>query len=101
MANDDDLIRRGDALAEVELFRGEWSSARDAIAALDSIEPAPVTLAEALQVPEVQALVEAANALAVIIDRNNGKGPIPDVEMMFCWLAAADVRAAMRAIDKT
>ena len=47
MANDDDLIRRGDALAEIELYRRDWSDARDAIAALPAVTPQPVDLTPA------------------------------------------------------
>lgn len=44
------------------------------------------------------ALTEAIEGLITVLDRNDKKGPIPDVEMMFCWLAAQDVRAAFRKI---
>lgn len=39
----------------------------------------------------------AVEALCAVLDRNDKKGPIPDVEMMFCWLAAQGVRAAFRS----
>lgn len=42
-------------------------------------------------------LTDAVERLVVVLDRNDKKGPIPDVEMMFCWLAAQDIRAAFRA----
>lgn len=42
---------------------------------------------------ELRAAVEG---LIAVLDRNGEKGPIPDVEMMFCWLAAQNVRAAFR-----
>lgn len=42
-------------------------------------------------------LMDAVERLVVVLDRNDKKGPIPDVEMMFCWLAAQDIRAAFRA----
>ena len=44
-------------------------------------------------------LVEAARGLAEVLNRNGGKGPIPDVEVMFCWLAAQTVRAALAALE--
>jgi hypothetical protein len=34
---DDDLIRRGDALAEIDLYRIDWCDAYDAIAALSAV----------------------------------------------------------------
>lgn len=42
-------------------------------------------------------LTDAVERLVVVLDRNDKRGPIPDVEMMFCWLAAQDIRAAFRA----
>lgn len=47
---------------------------------------------------EMDALKAAVEGLIVVLDRNDKKGPVPDVEMMFCWLAAQDVRAAFRKI---
>lgn len=44
---------------------------------------------------EMRAAVEG---LIAVLDRNEKKGPIPDFEMMFCWLAAQNVRAAFRKI---
>ena len=38
----------------------------------------------------------AINGMVEILDRNDTKGPIPDVEMMFCWMAAQNIRAALR-----
>lgn len=55
-------------------------------------------LADADALVEAQRLREAVEALVVVLDRNDKKGPIPDVEMMFCWLAAQGVRAAFRKI---
>ena len=57
-----------------------------------SISDIPALLAE------VQRLRDAVEALVVVLDRNDKKGPIPDVEMMFCWLASQGVRAAFRKI---
>ena len=42
-------------------------------------------------------LRKAVEALCAVLDRNDKKGPIPDVEMMFCWLAAQGVRVAFRS----
>ena len=55
-------------------------------------------LAPADALAEVQRLLGAVEALVVVLDRNDKKGPIPDVEMLFCWLAAQGVRAAFRKI---
>jgi len=57
-------------------------------------------LAEALAVPEVAALVDAAEGLSAILDKHETKGPLPDIAMMLCWLAAQNVRAALRAIGE-
>jgi len=43
------------------------------------------------------ALRKSVEALCAVLDRNDKKGPIPDVEMMFCWLAAQGVRIAFRS----
>lgn len=59
-------------------------------------EPVAETAIDALA--EVQRLREAVEALVVVLDRNDKKGPIPDVEMTFCWLASQGVRAAFRKI---
>ena len=45
-------------------------------------------------------LKAALDRLIAVLDRNQTKGPIPDIELMFCWLAAQDVRAAMRRAGK-
>lgn len=47
---------------------------------------------------QVGALTATIEGLITVLDRNDKKGPIPDVEMMFCWLAAQEVRAAFRKI---
>ncbi len=52
--SDDDMIRRGDALASIYGDRDGWT--RDAISDIPAATP---TLADALAVPEVRALVEA------------------------------------------
>ena len=99
-----DLIRRMDAIQACQVGPSdEWSrstksgyeqAATDCARNILRIEPpAP---ADALA--EVQRLRETVEALVVVLDRNEKKGPIPDVEMMFCWLAAQDVRAAFRKI---
>lgn len=59
----------------------------------------PFAPAAALGVPEVAALVEAAKGLAQVLNEHEGKGPLPDVALMMCWLAAQNVRAAMRALE--
>lgn len=56
---------------------------------LDGTTPGPA---------ERDALRAAVEGLIAVLDRNDKKGPIPDVEMMFCWLAAQEVRAAFRKI---
>ena len=56
-------------------------------------------LAEAQRLREERDELRAAvEGLIAVLDRNDKKGPIPDVEMFFCWLAAQDVRAAFRKI---
>lgn len=45
---------------------------------------------------QVGALNAAVEGLIAVLDRNDKKGPIPDFEMVFCWLAAQDVRLAFR-----
>jgi hypothetical protein len=42
-------------------------------------------------------LEAAAMRLKAVLNQNDTKGPIPDVAMMFCWMAAQDVRAALGA----
>lgn len=57
------------------------------------------TMSELEQVKgERDALKVPINRLVVVLDRNERKGPIPDIEMMFCWMAAQDVRAALAKI---
>ena len=57
------------------------------------------TMTELEQVKgERDALKGPINRLVVVLDRNERKGPIPDIEMMFCWMAAQDVRAALAKI---
>ena len=57
------------------------------------------TMTELEQVKgERDALKVPINRLVVVLDRNERKGPIPDIEMMFCWMAAQDVRAALAKI---
>lgn len=45
---------------------------------------------------KVEKLVEAAEGLSAILDKNETKGPLPDTVLMFCWLAAQNVRAVLR-----
>ncbi len=44
----------------------------------------------------VAKLVEAAEGLSAILDKHETKGPLPDVAMMLCWLAAQNIRAVLR-----
>ena len=46
----------------------------------------------------VEGLTGAVKGLVEILDRHETKGPLPDVALMLCWLAAQDVRAVMREI---
>lgn len=48
------------------------------------------------QVEAGDKLAEAVAGLVSILDQNETKGPISDVQLMFCWLAAQDVRAAAK-----
>lgn len=64
------------------------------LSALD-VTPAP-SLAEALELPEVKALVEAVDGLIGVLNKHETKGPLPDEALMFCWLAAQEVRAVRR-----
>lgn len=43
-------------------------------------------------------LNEALNRLVSVLNQNEGKGPLPDIALMFCWMAAQDVREALRAL---
>ncbi len=51
-----------------------------------------------LYVEKIAALVEAVNGLAAVLNRNEAKGPPRDEELVFCWLAAQDVRAKLIAM---
>lgn len=67
-------------------------------AAIRALAPADA-LAEVQRLRhERDELRAAVEGLIAVLDRNGEKGPIPDVEMMFCWLAAQNVRAAFRKI---
>lgn len=57
--SDDDLIRRTDALAEVDLYRIDWADAYDAIAALPAVSA-----------PDVAELVEALRPFAEALKGN-------------------------------
>ena len=41
---------------------------------------------------------DALKRLVSVLDQHEGKGPLPDTALMFCWMAAQDVRAALRAL---
>ena len=69
---DNDLIRRGDAAEVGSAYGWDTDMFRAAIAAIPA---APVTLAQALEVPEVRALVEAVERL-LAWDQRRGY-PIP------------------------
>lgn len=45
---------------------------------------------------ERDALLGAVKGLVEVLDQHETKGPLPDVALMFCWLAAQNVRAALR-----
>lgn len=45
---------------------------------------------------KVAKLVEAEEGLSAILDKHETKGPLPDVAMMLCWLAAQNIRAVLR-----
>lgn len=45
---------------------------------------------------QVEGLTGAVKGLVEILDQHETKGPLPDVALMFCWLAAQEVRAVMR-----
>ena len=38
---------------------------------------------------------DALKRLVSVLDQHEGKGPLPDTALMFCWMAAQDVRAAL------
>lgn len=44
----------------------------------------------------VQALEGACTGLVKILNEHEGKVPLPDIALMFCWMAAQDVRAALK-----
>ena len=62
-----------------------------------ALEAAIRAIAPEDAITEVAKLRGAVEALCAVLDRNDKKGPIPDVEMMFCWLAAQGVRVAFRS----
>ena len=66
--------------------------AADALTRLSHAHAAERKLADAME--------SAINGMVEILDRNETKGPIPDVEMMFCWMAAQDIRATHAARRK-
>lgn len=80
---DDDLIRRTDALAEIDLYRIDWADAYDAIAALPAVAPG------------VQ--VEGALSDPVAVHANMLRGTIakPTVEQIIHIYGADALRAAL------
>lgn len=99
-----DVARADAELAVAEAIRQAAEAAYEADSLELSIHGANVIAARILALTpadalaEVQRLRDAVEALVVVLDRNDKKGPIPDVEMMFCWLASQGVRAAFRKI---
>ena len=91
-------MRHREMLAADELMRKHQGRAvaaeaeRDRLAAANAALEAQVGARRA----ERDQLRAAVEGLIAVLDRNGEKGPIPDVEMMFCWLAAQNVRAAFR-----
>lgn len=47
-------------------------------------------------VAERDALLGAVKGLVEVLDQHETKGPLPDTALMFCWLAAQNVRAVLR-----
>lgn len=45
---------------------------------------------------ERDALLGAVKGLVEVLDQHETKGPLPDTALMFCWLAAQNVRAVLR-----
>lgn len=45
---------------------------------------------------EWRKLESAAQGLSEVLDQHETKGPLPDTALMFCWLAAQNVRAVLR-----
>jgi len=91
-------MRHREMLAADELMRKHQGRAvaaeadRDRLAAANAALEAQVGARRA----ERDQLRAAVEGLIAVLDRNGEKGPIPDVEMMFCWLPAQNVRAAFR-----
>jgi len=91
-------MRHREMLAADELMRKHQGRAVAAEADRDRLAAANAALearggAGRAERDQLRAAVEG---LIAVLDRNGEKGPIPDVEMMFCWLAAQNVRAAFR-----
>jgi Lar family restriction alleviation protein len=51
--------------------------------------------------PAVQALVEAAQKIAGVLDRCEGLMPPETIALVECWMEAQHVRAALAAFDTT
>ena len=43
-----------------------------------------------------KALRKAVQGLVEVLDQNEMKGPLSDTALMFCWLAAQNIRAVLR-----
>ena len=92
--SDKDLIRRGEAL---DIFT-DWSlGPEEAIAELRTLPAAAPTLADALALPEVQALVEAVDHLLVNYLQDEFDEPDLCVDEDH-WLAIYEARAALATI---
>ena len=126
--SDNDLIRRGDVLDEINLYRSDWDYAREAIAALPAVtvgvvctwpscghtargQCLPTTRLAALEPmpaidPAVLALVDAAEPLAAMAGRYDPEDGDGDME---CWSGLAvpkikhirALRASLAAFYKT
>ena len=92
--SDNDLIRRGDAIA----------ACQDIISAveMESIPAAPApTLAAALALPEIAALVDAAEALAKQASKTSSLGAMTGPHWTHLSIATLTTRAALAAIEVT
>lgn len=87
-----DFITALTTLIDVPQPASPAEAERDTLAAANAALEAKVGARRA----ERDQLRAAVEGLIAVLDRNGEKGPIPDVEMMFCWLAAQNVRAAFR-----
>ena len=86
----DDLLKRllsVNHMTQGDGFAATMETAREAAAEISRLR---------VQVAAGDKLAEAVAGLVSILDQNETKGPISDVQLMFCWLAAQDVRAAAK-----